>query len=94
MLPPGSYQYKFVLDREQWVIEQKLEQINDGKGNLNNIVHVKSKIDSIANLHATTLSNLRYIRRIMNYYHNLLNKANATMFLHRQVENLFNFNLE
>ena len=42
VLPPGRYEYKFVVDRNTWIIDPKaLESIDDGYGGKNSILIVK-----------------------------------------------------
>ena len=39
LLPPGVYQYKFIVDG-QWKVSQDLPQMHDAEGNLNNVIEV------------------------------------------------------
>tara|TARA_B100000029_G_scaffold505015_1_gene584921 strand:+ start:107 stop:502 length:396 start_codon:yes stop_codon:yes gene_type:complete len=42
VLPPGRYEYKFVVDRNTWIIDPNaLESIDDGYGGKNSILIVK-----------------------------------------------------
>ena len=41
-IPPGSYTYKYVVDGE-WMHDPSKEIVDDGKGNVNNVIHVEDK---------------------------------------------------
>jgi len=41
-IPPGSYTYKYVVDGE-WMHDPSKETVDDGKGNVNNVIHVEDK---------------------------------------------------
>eukprot|EP00741_Cyanophora_paradoxa_P013609 tig00020703_g13138.t1 len=47
LLPPGEHQFKFVVlnanGREEWLLDDKLPKVNDGRGNWNNLVSVPEK---------------------------------------------------
>merc|ERR1719315_681069 len=40
VIPPGSYTYKYVVDGE-WMHDPSKETVDDGKGNVNNVIHVE-----------------------------------------------------
>ncbi|KAJ4457137.1 putative 5'-AMP-activated protein kinase; regulatory beta subunit [Paratrimastix pyriformis] len=41
-LPPGSHQYKFVINRTQWTHDPRLPVVRDSGGNVNNVCEVSS----------------------------------------------------
>ena len=45
VIPPGSYTYKYVVDGE-WMHDPSKETVDDGKGNVNNVIHVEDKYTS------------------------------------------------
>ena len=42
VIPPGTYTYKYVVDGE-WMHDPSKETVDDGKGNVNNVIHVEDK---------------------------------------------------
>merc|ERR1719228_821417 len=57
-LPPGTYQYKYIVDGV-WLHDPSKRWVNDGQGNINNVITVESKLTlflrqkRIAELHKT-----------------------------------------
>ena len=45
-LKPGCYQYKYIIDGE-WIHDPSKQWRDDGKGNINNIIKVDSKLDVV-----------------------------------------------
>ena len=62
-LPPGKYQYKYVINNgEFWSCESSQTIIDDEHGNQNNIIEVKSNF-KISEEHSNAIeNNLRYLR--------------------------------
>ena len=93
MLKPGSYDYKFVLNNSEWVIEQNEPKRDDGKGNTNNYKVVLN--ENYASQHeeakfsSKVFKNLRYIRKQINKYHQICAQEDASIFIHHQVGLLF-----
>ena len=42
VIPPGTYTYKYVVDGE-WMHDPSKDTVDDGKGNVNNVIHVEDK---------------------------------------------------
>jgi len=45
-LKPGTYQYKFIVDGD-WIHDPSRRWKDDGKGNINNVIVVESKLDVV-----------------------------------------------
>eukprot|EP00088_Acartia_fossae_P039157 TRINITY_DN40755_c0_g1_i1.p1 TRINITY_DN40755_c0_g1~~TRINITY_DN40755_c0_g1_i1.p1 ORF type:complete len:150 (-),score=35.08 TRINITY_DN40755_c0_g1_i1:78-527(-) len=45
-LKPGRYQYKYIVDGE-WIHDPTRPSSDDGKGNINNVIVVESKLDVV-----------------------------------------------
>ena len=45
IIPPGTYTYKYVVDGE-WMHDPSKETVDDGKGNVNNVITVEDKFTS------------------------------------------------
>eukprot|EP00793_Prasinoderma_coloniale_P002887 PRCOL_00002369-RA len=55
LLPPGVYQYKFIVDGE-WRVSPDLPQMHDAEGNLNNVIEVESAHGAAGAVARTELS--------------------------------------
>lgn len=45
-LRPGTYQYKYIVDGE-WIHDPSKRLLDDGTGNINNVIKVDSKLDVV-----------------------------------------------
>ena len=57
-IPPGTYTYKYVVDGE-WMHDPSKECVDDGKGNINNVIRVDDKMTRKSKLVKEELDVLR-----------------------------------
>lgn len=45
-IPPGTFQYKYIIDG-QWIHDPSKKWLQDDKGNVNNVIKVESKLEIV-----------------------------------------------
>ncbi len=89
-----KYEFKFVVNDNNWQINSNLPQVKDKNGNVNNYVSLpgsrnsnsapqQAQITVISNPNEYTFPDMRYARRVLNEIHEECTKHNADIFLHQ-----------